>query len=293
MVDIYMKNSRIVAACGVIGFVFLWGSAGIFTQWGVEDASPVLLLLLRYSVAFIAILPFCAKNRCFWPQKEAIGTVISSGFLLVGAYSFCYFMAMHEGITPGVLATILGAQPILTFIISERSLSVSRLMGLGIALVGLASVVLDGSERIHLPIMGIVFSLVALCSMTFGALIQKRVRAKPLEVMPLQYLVGIAFYVFMLPCQPVYLRLSPALLVSLLFLGVVISVLAQLLFYRMIQSGNVVNVTSLFYLVPIVTTLLDYFIFGHALSRVGCLGLAEILLGIAIVFRRPTAVTHQ
>lgn len=287
-----MKNSRIVAACGVVGFVFLWGSAGIFTQWGVEDASPILLLLLRYSIAFIAILPFCAKNRCFLPQKETIGTVITSGFLLVGVYSFCYFMAMYEGITPGVLATVLGAQPILTFVISERSHSISRLIGLGVALLGLASVVLDGSENIHLPMMGLIFSLIALCSMMFGALVQKRVRAKPLEVMPLQYLVGIAFYLFILPCQPVYLRLSPGFLVSLLFLGVVISVLAQLLFYRMIQGGNVVNVTSLFYLVPIVTALLDYFIFGHALSGMGCLGLAGILLGMAIVFRRPTAATE-
>ena len=42
--------------------------------------------------------------------------------------------------------------------------------------------------------------------------------------------------------------------------------LATFLLYRLIQRGNLVQVTSLFYLIPAVTTLLDYLLLGHALA---------------------------
>ena len=60
---------------------------------------------------------------------------------------------------------------------------------------------------------------------------------------------------------------------------------AQLLLYRMIQTGNLVNVTSLFYLVPVVTVGMDYLFLGNQLSRTGLLGMGAILLGLALVFR--------
>ncbi|WP_244158345.1 DMT family transporter [Salinicola socius] len=70
-----------------------------------------------------------------------------------------------------------------------------------------------------------------------------------------------------------------------MWLGLVISVLAQLLLYRMIRQGNLVNVSSLFYLVPIVTAVLDYLLLGNALSPLAILGMAAILGGVALVFR--------
>ena len=71
----------------------------------------------------------------------------------------------------------------------------------------------------------------------------------------------------------------------MLWLGLVISVAAQLLLYRMIQTGNLVNVTSLFYLVPVVTVGMDYLLLGNRLSHLGLLGMGAILLGLALVFK--------
>ena len=38
---------------------------------------------------------------------------------------------------------------------------------------------------------------------------------------------------------------------------------------RLIARGNLVNVTSLFYLVPAVTAVMDYLIFGNRLAMLG------------------------
>ena len=73
--------------------------------------------------------------------------------------------------------------------------------------------------------------------------------------------------------------------VPLLWLGLLISVGAQLLLYRLIRGGNLVNVTSLFYLVPVVTVLLDYVVLGNALPTLALMGMAAILAGMVLVFR--------
>jgi drug/metabolite transporter (DMT)-like permease len=63
--------------------------------------------------------------------------------------------------------------------------------------------------------------------------------------------------------------------------------------YRLIRGGNLVNVTSLFYLVPIVTALLDYVLLGHTLAIASVLGMAGILSGLALVFAQPRSSRTQ
>ncbi len=75
------------------------------------------------------------------------------------------------------------------------------------------------------------------------------------------------------------------MIVPLLWMGLVVAVGAQLLLYRLIQAGSLVNVTSLFYLVPVTTALLDYGLLGNRLSASALLGMAAILIGLALVFR--------
>jgi len=69
-------------------------------------------------------------------------------------------------------------------------------------------------------------------------------------------------------------------------LGIVISVIAQLLLYHLIRTGNLVNITSLFYLVPIVTAILDYLILGNMMSLMAIIGMILIIAGIMLVFKR-------
>lgn len=65
---------------------------------------------------------------------------------------------------------------------------------------------------------------------------------------------------------------------------------AQLLLYRLLSVGNIVNVTSLFYLVPAITALLDYLLLdylllGNRLPAAAMIGMMAIVGGIVLVFR--------
>lgn len=63
-------------------------------------------------------------------------------------------------------------------------------------------------------------------------------------------------------------------------------VAGTLLLYRLIARGNLVNVTSLFYLVPAVTAVMDYLIFGNRLALLSLLGMGLIIIGLVFVFRK-------
>jgi drug/metabolite transporter (DMT)-like permease len=149
-------------------------------------------------------------------------------------------------------------------------------------LCGLVLVVYQSFALARFSIVGMLFALAALASVTAGAILQKRITQAPVEVLPLQYAVSLLLCLFFVPSQRFEFEPSVRFLIPLLWLGLVISVIAQLLLYRLIRSGNLVNVTSLFYLVPVVTAAMDYVFLGNRLSSLSLVGMAAILSGLAL-----------
>ena len=280
------QSSRWAAPAAMSSFVLLWGSAAIFTRWGLDHGSVFALLILRFAMALGVLLIIGVPRRQWLPEPGTRWQVASTGLLMIGFYSVCYFQAMAHGVTPGLLATLLGVQPILTLLLTKRRFSAARLSGLLLALGGLVLVVYQSLVLTRLSGLGMAFALGALLCTTFGALLQKRIRQAPAQVLPLQYLVTLLLYLLVLPTQPFHFEWSLDFLIPLLWLGLVISVVAQLLLYRLIRSGNLVNVTSLFYLVPVVTVILDFLILGNAMPALAVAGMGAILAGLLLVFRR-------
>ncbi len=267
-------------------FVLLWGSAAIFTRWGLDNASPIALLILRFSTALIALLLLAIFRKRLLPKHGTRKQVLLTGLLMIAGYSICYFKAMAHGVTPGLMATIMGIQPILTLCLLEKNLQKERLFGLLIALAGLILLVWKSLTMSFIAPIGIFFALAALICITFGAIMQKNIQQAPTDVLPLQYVVSLVVCLFIVPFEHFEITWNSQLIISVLFLGILISVVAQLLLYRLLSQGNIVNVTSLFYLVPIVTALLDFLILKNTLPLAGLIGMIAILLGLLLVFKK-------
>ncbi|CAM5273564.1 DMT family transporter [Pseudomonas fragi] len=280
------KESALAAASTCL-FVLLWSSGAIFSKWGLAHASPFAFLLMRFAIAFMALLLIIPLMKFQMPRgSTAVGYVLATGVVLLGAYQIFYLLALDLKVTPGVMATVMGVQPILTAVIMERRHSFSRSLGLLLGLVGLVLVVYQGIGLAGLSWAGMLYALLALASMTAGTLMQKRITHNPLGTLPLQYLAGLLLCAVFVPFQPFHFEHSAGFVVPVLWMGLVVSVLATLLLYRMIARGNLVNVTSLFYLVPAVTAVMDYLIFGNKLAALSVLGMAMIIIGLMFVFRK-------
>ncbi|WP_263145147.1 DMT family transporter [Pseudomonas sp. RIT-PI-AD] len=281
-----MSFSKLASAHGTtLLFVLLWSSGAIFAKWGLDHASAFAFLLLRLALALVALLIIRRSPRRWLPEPGTRWRVALTGLSLVGGYQIGYLLALDHGITPGVLATLLGVQPILTLLLFERRYSWRRGLGLALALGGLTLVVWQSIGLARFSLAGMLWALLALLAMTFGAILQKGLSQPPLRVLPLQYAVSLLLCAAFAPFQPLHAEASLGFILPLLWLALVISVAATLLLYRLIQAGSLVNVTSLFYLVPGVTALLDYLLLGNPLSGLSLLGMAAILGGLALVFR--------
>ncbi|WP_041675181.1 DMT family transporter [Ramlibacter tataouinensis] len=270
-----------VAAWGPTAlFVLLWSSGALFAQAGLAHASPFAFLALRFVLA-CAVLAVLAAARGRWlPRPGQRGLAAATGLILLGGYSICYLLALDAGLSAGGLATLLGVQPILTLLLLERRLAWRRLGGLTLALAGLTLVVVDSLMATRMGWAGAGFGLAALACATAGTLLQKRLDGEPLDLLPLQHGCALLLCGLFLPFQPLRAEFGLGLLVCLVWLGVVISVAATWLLYRLIRSGSLVNVTSLFYLVPPGTALLDWLVLGHAMAAPAWLGLVAILVGL-------------
>lgn len=272
-------------------FILLWSSGAIFAEIGVTHASASTFLTMRFALATIILALIGAGRHRWLPARGTRVHVAATGALMMGGYSICYFLSLERGLTPGLLAAILGAQPIATLVVTERRFSAMRMAGLFMAMLGLASIVFRGASALNPSTTeGIALALGALASITAGAIMQKRIVQEPMDVLPLQNFVGLLLSLPLGVAEWNGLRLDAPLAVSVLWLGIVISVLAQLLFYRLVRRGNLVNVTSLFYLVPVITALMDYLCFGHALQPRDVIGMILILTGLALTLRNKEKV---
>ncbi|MFP5083168.1 DMT family transporter [Acinetobacter pittii] len=267
-------------------FVLLWGSAAIFTRWGLDSASPIALLILRFATALFVLFLIAIFRKRLLPKHGTRKQVLLTGLLIIAGYSICYFKAMAHGVTPGLMATIMGIQPILTLCLLEKNLQKEKLLGLLIALAGLILLVWKSLTMSFIAPIGIFFALAALICITFGAIMQKNIQQAPTDVLPLQYVVSLLVCLFIVPFEHFEITWNSQLIISVLFLGILISVVAQLLLYRLLNQGNLVNVTSLFYLVPVVTALLDFLILKNKLPLAGLIGMIAILIGLTLVFKK-------
>ncbi|KPA97553.1 MULTISPECIES: DMT family transporter [Pseudomonas] len=282
-----ISKQSATAAASTSLFVLLWSSGAIFSKWGLAHASPFAFLLVRFSIALLGLLLLVPLLKFKLPKGgKPLRYAAATGLVLLGAYQIFYLLALDLKVTPGVMATIMGVQPILTAVLMERQRSWSRMFGLGLGLAGLILVVYQGIGLAGMSLAGMLFGLLALASMTFGSIMQKRITDNPLGTLPVQYLAGLLLCGVFVPFQPFHVETGSGFIIPVLWMGLVVSVLATLLLYRLIARGNLVNVTSLFYLVPAVTAVMDYLIFGNRLALLSMLGMGLIIVGLVFVFRK-------
>ncbi|WP_248745048.1 DMT family transporter [Pseudomonas sp. MWU12-2037] len=282
----FSKQSATAAASTSL-FVLLWSSGAIFSKWGLTHASPFAFLLIRFSIALMGLVVLVPLLKFKLPRMgKPLFYAAATGLVLLGAYQIFYLLALDLKVTPGVMATIMGVQPILTAVLMERQRSWSRMFGLGLGLAGLILVVYQGIGLAGMSLAGMLFGLLALASMTLGSIMQKRITDNPLGTLPVQYLAGLLLCGAFVPFQPFHFETGSGFILPVLWMGLVVSVLATLLLYRLIARGNLVNVTSLFYLVPAVTAVMDYLIFGNRLAVLSMLGMGLIIVGLVFVFRK-------
>ena len=196
----------------------------------------------------------------------------------------------------GLSALVIGLQPLVTALVAGRWLAEPILprhwVGLALGLAGIAMVLapkLDVGARGVTPLT-LFACLVAVVAISAGTVWQKRFVAGGDLVTGTawQYVggaipVGVAAAMF----ETGRYELTGELVFAMAWLIVVLSLGAVFLLMYLIREGAVARVASLFYLVPAVTALIAWQLFGETLSPFQIAGMAVATIGVALSVRQP------
>ncbi len=278
------------AAPGI--FVVLWSTGFVATKYVLNSAEPLTYLAIRMAcvVGLMAIIVAIARPK--WPDRSGIGHSIVAGLLVHGFYLGGTAVAISHSIPAGLSALIPGLQPILTSTLANRWLGerVTPLQWAGL-LLGLAGVVLILHNR---PMSGEagwgwLASGVSLVSITLGTLYQRRYcnaidwRAGNLvQYIAVTVFFGLGAWLF----ENNVVHWTTEFILALSWLAVVLSIGSIGLLYWLIRRSAATSVASLFYLVPAVTALMAYVLFGEKLDVVAIAGMTACAAAVFLVNRR-------
>jgi drug/metabolite transporter (DMT)-like permease len=276
-------------------FVILWSTGFIATKYVLRDAEPLTYLAIRMVLVVGLMALIAAIARPPWPDRRGIAHSVVAGWLVHGFYLGGTAIAIAHSIPAGLSALIPGLQPILTSTLANRWLGerVTPLQWAGLVL-GLGGVVLILHDR---PMSGEagwgwLASGVSLVSITLGTLYQRRYcnridwRAGNL----VQYIAAAIFFAagaWLFESNVVHW--TGEFVLSLIWLVVVLSIGSIGLLYWLIRHSAATSVASLFYLVPAVTAVMAYLLFGERLDRIAVAGMVACAAAVFLVNQRTRA----
>ncbi len=268
-------------------FLLLWSSGAIFVKLGLEEASVSVFLAVRAAGALIALgiawIWLVKQGRLARQSRlprSVLGRVVITGVLLQVVYQAAYFLALDHHLTPGGLALILGLQPILTPVLARETIGRAGYGYLGLGLVGLTVALWGARDLGAVTAGGLVFGLASVLAITVGTIVQKGSTLNPVVSGFYQAVTATGLFLIVLPFTDLRLTVTPQFVLSASWMAVVVSTLAVLLLFRLLEKGSASQVSVLFYLVPLITLSLDYLVFGNTVSWVTACGALLVVVAV-------------
>lgn len=275
-------------------FVIVWGAGFLATKTGIQYAPPFTFLVIRFAFGILLVIPWLAWVRPRWPAtKREWFHVAVAGALMHAMHLSGSHYAQYLGMSAGITALIMAAQPIVTAVIAWRfmhqRLARAQWLGVAIGLAGVALVVWHKVD-IHAVTAG---SLVAvgtgLVAITAATLYQRHfcpetdLRSATLVQFATAFvlLVPAAYFV-----EGFAVRWSWALFFAIAYLVILASIGAVMALNTLVRHGHAARATSIIYLTPIVAVILEWAMFGVVPTATSVAGIAVTCVGVALVTRR-------
>lgn len=279
---------------GLLGLV--WGSSYLFIKIGVETLPTFTLIagrlgigaLLLGIVLLVARQPLPRERRTYGHLVvlACINIVIPFTLITWGEQSIDSALAAILNSTVPLFTIVLAA-----LVLHDEPITVNRLVGL---LIGFGGVVLLTSRSLAGASEGNLLGELAMIgssiSYACGNVYARRNVRGLRPMVPAFFQVSIAFAVTgalaLVAERPWEIELAPDAIFAVLWLGLLGSGLAYLLFYRLLRDWGSTRTSLVAYLLPIVGIVLGYVVLGETVDARILAGTALIIGGIALVNSR-------
>lgn len=279
-------------ALAIAAVVLIWGSNFVVMKWGLRGLSPMLLGALRFAVAGAALLVLRRGPPLPWRYLAAYG--LAQG---LGQFGLL-FMGLQLGMTAGMASVVMQTQAFFTLLLAAPLLGEPtrprQWLGLTVALAGLVAIAAaHGEGPGQMTLVGFVLTLGAglmwAVSNIVGRLAVRHGDYDPLTFIAWSSLVPVlpflALDAWLQGPAATLAQLRgltwPAAL-SVLYLGLLATLLAYSLWTRLLQRHAPSQVTPWSLLVPVVGLAAAAAAFGERPLPLQWLGSGAVLLGLVV-----------
>lgn len=285
-----MSNQSVKIFLVYVLLCFIWGSTWIAIRFGLESLTPVFSAGVRFSLAsvFIFIL-MKIKDISLQRDRESVRL-----YLLMGFFSFVIPFGLvywaEQFVPSGMAAVLFAVYPfwvvIFSFIrIPSDSIGFYKVFG---TVLGFSGIVVIFSDSFTGDLTNYILGMFAIVlSGTMQAWIAVSIKKFGHHLHPLSMnfipmvIAGISMLLIGVLTEDMsYLKWDENAILSVLYLAFFGSVITFTSFYWLLKRINIVILSMLAFITPIVALILGYIIYSEELSLRHFIGTAMVLTGV-------------
>ncbi len=273
----------------------LWGGSFFFIEVLVELLPPLTIVTLRVFLAAVALWIIILFMKIDLPKKASHWWALVMVGALNNALPFCLITWGQTQINSGLASILNATTPFFTVVLAgaflaDEKITKGKFWGVLIGIIGTIVMIgpealngLSGSVLGQLAVMGaaLSYAVAAVYSRRF-----KTIGLSPLMIatgqvtMATILLIPLTLYID----QP-WTLINPGIAAWVYMAGLAFfsTVLAYILYFKLIESAGATNAALVTFLIPISAILLGVIILGESFTTLQGLGMALIGLGLLVM----------
>ncbi len=288
-----------------IALSLIWGTSFFWIKIGLREAGPITLVFFRVGFATLGLIIFLLAMRKEFPLKNWKLYLFLAFFNV--AFPFVLISWSEEHISSAVASIMNSTQPLATALfaaifIAEERLILRRIIGLLVGFAGVL-VLMSGqlSSGISVQVVGILAMALAVLSYG-GSAVYARLHNQGIN--PESQALGQMSFalIFLVPAMltieaPFVLPVQPVSYVAYVWLGLLGSCFASVLWYSLLNEIGPSRVSMTTYLLPLIGVSMGALLLHESVDWRLLAGGFLIILGIIIVnsktkpFNKPAKAT--
>jgi drug/metabolite transporter (DMT)-like permease len=277
----------------IAAFCLLWSSAFAVSKIALADCPPLLLLTIRFLVAGAIALIGAAAFRANWRLTWRDALLLAAIGIFNNALYLGFNYSGMRTVSAGLTALITSTNPVLTSLLAAcflgEQMTGRKIVGLVLGVAGVALIVESRVASGTASTAGIGFVVAGLMSLVGGTILFKRFAPSAHLAVGngVQMLAGgLALTPFAFAFESVS-EIVPTwrLFAALAYLILCCSVIAYLLWFRLLTVFGATAASSYHFLMPPLGMLFGWILLGEHVEARDLLGVLPVAVGIYLVTR--------
>jgi len=276
----------------------IWGSTWLFIKLGLEDLPPFTFAAIRFIIAVAIVFSIIRIRGLALPRARADWILLAVTGILSFGFNYGLVFWGEQYITSGLAALLQATTPAFGLVFAHYNLPGERLSWtrIGGVVLGVCGVAVVFSNQLAVAgrqaLAGCVALLLSSIFVAYSNVLVKKhgKNLNPAIMTAGQMLFGLLLLLvasITLEGNPLRYHWTPMAVIALLYLAIVGSVIAFLLYYWLILNMDVTKSMLIALVTPVVAVILGMIVLNEEFGWRTLAGGAMIMLGIAfIVLRR-------